>query len=108
MGKRPADLVGGLAGGEAVDDGGEGSVGGGLEVVEVLAGGRLAFQTKALIAASSSIDAMLETERVEVGPDTGWTAASRRFGPWLDELDQDSRQKQKPLEPPSVPVGPEQ
>lgn len=59
---------------------------------------RLAFQAKALIAASSSIDAMLDTERVEEGPETGWTAASQRFSDWLDELDQDSQQKRRAID----------
>ncbi|WKX10541.1 hypothetical protein [Streptomyces sp. NL15-2K] len=59
---------------------------------------RLAFQTKALLTASVSIDAMLDTQRVEEGPDTGWMAASQRFSDWLDELDQDSQQKRRAID----------
>lgn len=59
---------------------------------------RLAFQTKALLNASVSIDAMLDTQQVEEGPDTGWMAASQRFSDWLDELDQDSQQKRRAID----------
>jgi hypothetical protein len=59
---------------------------------------RVEFQTKALLAASVSIDAMLDTQRVEEGPDTGWTAASQRFSDWLDELDQNTQQKRRAID----------
>ncbi|WP_019073829.1 hypothetical protein [Streptomyces hokutonensis] len=59
---------------------------------------RLAFQTKALLTASVSIDAILDTQQVEDGPDTGWIAASQRFSDWLDELDQDSQQKRRAID----------
>ncbi|MFF1479810.1 hypothetical protein ACFVYD_20015 [Streptomyces sp. NPDC058301] len=58
----------------------------------------LVFQTKALMAASASIDVMLDTRQLERGPDTGWTAESQRFSDWLDELDQDSQQKRKAID----------
>ncbi|GCB47925.1 hypothetical protein SNL152K_5247 [Streptomyces sp. NL15-2K] len=41
---------------------------------------------------------MLDTQRVEEGPDTGWMAASQRFSDWLDELDQDSQQKRRAID----------
>ncbi|MFJ9177076.1 hypothetical protein [Streptomyces sp. NPDC102360] len=56
------------------------------------------FKPNALLAASVSIDAMLDTQRVEEGPDTGWTAESQRFSDWLDELDQDSQQKRRAID----------
>ncbi|MFD8712822.1 hypothetical protein ACFV07_20470 [Streptomyces anulatus] len=56
------------------------------------------FQPEALVAASGSINAMLDTQRVGEGPDTGWTAASQRFSDWLDELDQDSQQKRRAID----------
>ncbi|MEU0129853.1 hypothetical protein [Streptomyces sp. NPDC006289] len=58
----------------------------------------LDFQAKALLAASVSIDTMLDTQRVEEGPDTGWTAASQRFSDWLDGLAQDSQQKRRAID----------
>ncbi|WYB31079.1 hypothetical protein V6574_16445 [Streptomyces sp. SM1P] len=58
----------------------------------------LDFQTKALLAASVSIDTMLDTQRVEEGPDTGWATGSQRFSDWLDELAQDSQQKRKAID----------
>ncbi|MEU0450994.1 hypothetical protein [Streptomyces tendae] len=59
---------------------------------------RLAFQTEALRAACASIDVMLDTQRVEEGPDTGWVEASQSFSDWLDELDQDSQQKRRAID----------
>ncbi|MGW5674095.1 hypothetical protein ACWEV4_03285 [Streptomyces sp. NPDC003860] len=56
------------------------------------------FPAKALLTATVSIDVMLDTQRVEEGPDTGWTAASQRFSDWLDELDQDSQQKRRAID----------
>jgi hypothetical protein len=38
-----------------------------------------------LTTAVVSIDSMLDTERLEPGPDTGWTAANQHFSDWLDE-----------------------
>ncbi|MCX5079219.1 hypothetical protein OHA84_38415 (plasmid) [Streptomyces sp. NBC_00513] len=45
-----------------------------------------------------SIDSMLDTQQVEPGPDTGWTAPSQRFSDWLDGLDQDSQQKRRAID----------
>lgn len=59
---------------------------------------RLAFQTRALLVASASIDTMLDTQRIEEGADTGWTASSQRFSDWLDGLDQDSQQKRRAVD----------
>ncbi|MFD9720800.1 hypothetical protein [Streptomyces sp. NPDC059076] len=59
---------------------------------------RLVFQTEALVTASVSIDAMLDTQRVAEGTDTGWTAVSQQFSDWLDELDQDSQQKRRAID----------
>lgn len=59
---------------------------------------RLAFRTRALLAASVSVDTMLDTQRVEGGPDTGWTASSQRFSDWLDDLDQDSQRKRRAID----------
>ncbi|MEH0419895.1 hypothetical protein [Streptomyces sp. B21-083] len=56
------------------------------------------FHLDALVAASASIDTMLDTERIGEGQDTGWTAASQRFSDWLDELDQDSQQKRRAVD----------
>ncbi|NEB05330.1 hypothetical protein [Streptomyces sp. SID13726] len=56
------------------------------------------FHPDALVAASASIDTMLDTERVGEGPDTGWTTVSQRFSDWLDELDQDSQQKRRAVD----------
>ncbi|MFC7219619.1 hypothetical protein ACFQLX_15810 [Streptomyces polyrhachis] len=58
----------------------------------------LDFQTKALLTASVSIDIMLDTQRIEEGLDTGWTAASQHFSDWLDGLDQDSQQKRRAID----------
>lgn len=41
---------------------------------------------------------MLDTQQVEPGPDTGWTALSQRFSDWLDGLDQDSQQKRRAID----------
>ncbi|WP_405979599.1 hypothetical protein [Streptomyces sp. NBC_00158] len=56
------------------------------------------FQYEALLAASVSIDSMLDTQQVEPGPDTGWTALSQRFSDWLDGLEQDAQQKRRAID----------
>ncbi|MFE2763347.1 hypothetical protein [Streptomyces halstedii] len=58
----------------------------------------LAFATEALTSATASIDTMLDTERVEPGPDTGWADSNQRFSDWLDEQDLDSQQKRKVID----------
>ncbi|MFJ7272308.1 hypothetical protein ACIQV3_37720 [Streptomyces sp. NPDC099050] len=56
------------------------------------------FQYEALLAAAVSIDSMLDTQQVEPGPDTGWTALSQRFSDWLDGLEQDAQQKRRAID----------
>ncbi|MFD5873862.1 hypothetical protein [Streptomyces sp. NPDC060322] len=56
------------------------------------------FQYEALLAASVSIDSMLDTQRVEQGPDTGWAALSQQFSDWLDGLEQDAQQKRRAID----------
>ncbi|WP_434591735.1 hypothetical protein [Streptomyces sp. A5-4] len=57
-----------------------------------------AFATEALVSATVSIDTMLDTERIEPGPDTGWADSNQRFSDWLDEQDLDSQQKRKAID----------
>ncbi|MGW4032554.1 hypothetical protein ACWEFL_25140 [Streptomyces sp. NPDC004838] len=56
------------------------------------------FVTEALVAATVSIDVMLDTERIGPGPETGWVEANQRFSDWLDEQDLDSQQKRKSID----------
>ncbi|QDY77676.1 hypothetical protein [Streptomyces qinzhouensis] len=58
----------------------------------------LAFTTEALVTATSSIDVMLDTERIEPGPKTSWAEVNQRFSDWLDEQDIDSQQKRKHID----------
>ncbi|WP_329260840.1 hypothetical protein OG417_25160 [Actinoallomurus sp. NBC_01490] len=57
-----------------------------------------AFQHEALTSATALIDVMLDSERLEPGPDIGWTEATQRFSDWLDSEDIDSRQKRKHID----------
>jgi hypothetical protein len=57
-----------------------------------------AFQHEALISATALIDVMLDTDRVEPGPDAGWTQANQRFSDWLDSEIRDSQQKRKSID----------
>jgi hypothetical protein len=54
-----------------------------------------AFQHQALTSATALIDVMLDAERIEPGPETGWALANQRFGGWLDGEDRTSQQKRK-------------
>nr|WP_242000093.1 hypothetical protein [Streptomyces klenkii] len=54
-----------------------------------------AFQLETLTAVTAAIDVMLDAERNEPGPDTGWVAANQRFSDWLDSQDWDAQQKRR-------------
>ncbi|MFJ5608181.1 hypothetical protein ACIQCJ_02115 [Streptomyces sp. NPDC093221] len=51
-----------------------------------------------LTSAVAYIDTMLDAERLETGPDTGWAAANQRFSDWLDGEGRDSQQKRKVID----------
>ncbi len=53
------------------------------------------FSLKAVTLATANIDTMLDVERIEDGPETGWVAASQRFSDWLDREERDRQQKRK-------------
>lgn len=57
-----------------------------------------AWAVKVLTAAATSIDSLLDTERIEPGPDTGWAASNQQFSDWLDEQGRDSQQKRKAID----------
>jgi hypothetical protein len=57
-----------------------------------------AFQLEALTVAVAAIDAMLDSEWCEPGPDTGPTTTSQRFSDWLDDQQLDSQQKRKAID----------
>jgi hypothetical protein len=57
-----------------------------------------AFRLEPLTSATSQIDAMLDTERIEPGADSGWTAANQQFSDWLDGENRDSQQKRKAID----------
>lgn len=54
-----------------------------------------AFQHEALTSASALMDTMLDSERIEPAPETGWAAANQRFSDWLDGEHRDSHQRRK-------------
>ncbi|NUW44862.1 hypothetical protein [Nonomuraea rhodomycinica] len=58
----------------------------------------VAFNLEALVQASASIDTMLDAERCEPGPDTGWTQANQAFSDWLDGQNLDANQKRKAID----------
>jgi hypothetical protein len=53
------------------------------------------FQHQTLTSASSLIDVMLDSERIEPGPSTDWAGSNQRFSDWLDGEDRDPQQKRK-------------
>ncbi|WP_211355176.1 hypothetical protein [Blastococcus colisei] len=57
-----------------------------------------AFQHQALTSATALIDVMLDAERIEPGPDTGWAMANQQFSDWLDGVDRTSQQKRKSID----------
>jgi hypothetical protein len=57
-----------------------------------------AFAHEALTSATALIDLMLDTERVEPGPEPGWAAANQRFSDCLDDAVRDSQQKRKAID----------
>jgi hypothetical protein len=57
-----------------------------------------AFYLRAMLGATVSIDVLLDAERIEEGPDIGWTAASQRFSDWLDGSGRDRQQKRKSID----------
>ncbi|MFG2375210.1 hypothetical protein ACGFY9_27480 [Streptomyces sp. NPDC048504] len=57
-----------------------------------------AFRMVALTAASAYIDVMLDTERVEPGPEPGWVQFNQRFSDWLDGQNWDSQQKRRSID----------
>jgi hypothetical protein len=57
-----------------------------------------AFQHQALTSATALIDVMLDAERIEPGPETGWALANQRFGGWLDGEERTSQQKRKSID----------
>jgi hypothetical protein len=57
-----------------------------------------AFLTEALTSASVSISILLDSQRVEPGPDNGWAAANQRFSDWLDGESRDAQQKRKSID----------
>lgn len=57
-----------------------------------------AFQHQALTSATALIDVMLDAERIEPGPDTGWALANQQFSDWLDGEDRTSQQKRKSID----------
>lgn len=52
-----------------------------------------AFCLTPLTSAAAYIEVMLDAERVESGPDTGWVESNQRYSDWLDSQDWDSQQK---------------
>ncbi|MFW5415697.1 hypothetical protein J0910_03600 [Nocardiopsis sp. CNT-189] len=58
----------------------------------------LDFRIAALTEAVSSIDVMLDSERVESGLETGWTPLNQKFSDWLDSENRDSQQKRKTID----------
>lgn len=59
----------------------------------------MAFQLQALTSATALIDVMLDAERIEPGPDTGWTLVNQQFSDWLDgEEDRTPQQKRKSID----------
>jgi hypothetical protein len=65
-----------------------------------------AFLTEALTSASVSISILLDSQRVEPGPATGWAAANQRFSDWLDGESRDAQQKRKASTCSSCPTCP--
>lgn len=57
-----------------------------------------AFQHQALTSASALIDVMLDAERIEPGPDTGWARAQQQFSDWLDGEDRTPQQKRRSID----------
>ena len=58
----------------------------------------LALAMEAFMNAAVSIDTMLDSARVEPGPDTGWAAKNQHFSDWLDGESRDSQQKKKAID----------
>lgn len=57
-----------------------------------------AFQHQALTSATAMIDVMLDAERIEPGPETGWALANQQFSDWLDGEVRVSQQKRKSID----------
>jgi hypothetical protein len=57
-----------------------------------------AFQHEALTSATAQIDLMLDSERVEPGPDPGWARANQQLSDRLDGETRDSHQKRKSVD----------
>jgi hypothetical protein len=57
-----------------------------------------AFQHQELTSATALIDVMLDAERIEPGPDTGWALASQQFSDRLDGVDRTPQQKRKSID----------
>jgi hypothetical protein len=57
-----------------------------------------AFRMVSLTAASAYIDVMLDTERVEPGPEPGWVQFNQQFSDWLDGQNWDSQQKRRSID----------
>ncbi|KUM79705.1 hypothetical protein [Streptomyces curacoi] len=58
----------------------------------------LTLAMEAFMNAAVSIDTMLDSARVEPGPDTGWAAKNQHFSDWLDGESRDSQQKRKTID----------
>lgn len=58
----------------------------------------VAFQHQALTSATALIDVMLDAERIEPGPETGWALANQQFSDWLDGEVRDYQQKRKSID----------
>ncbi|ANS66762.1 hypothetical protein SLINC_4538 [Streptomyces lincolnensis] len=57
-----------------------------------------AFRMVSLTSASAYIDVMLDTERVEPGPEPGWVQSNQQFSDWLDGQNWDSQQKRRSID----------
>ncbi|MFC4466107.1 hypothetical protein ACFPH6_16505 [Streptomyces xiangluensis] len=57
-----------------------------------------AFRLVSLTSASAYIDVMLDTERVEPGPEPGWVQSNQQFSDWLDGQNWDSQQKRRSID----------
>lgn len=57
-----------------------------------------AFRMVSLTSASAYIDVMLDTERVEPGPEPGWVQSNQQFSDWLDGQSWDSQQKRRSID----------
>ncbi|MEU7753745.1 hypothetical protein [Micromonospora sp. NPDC049171] len=57
-----------------------------------------AFQWEALTEACGHINAVLDADRSEDGPDTGWVAKSQHFSDWLDGEPKTREQKRKAID----------